>query len=887
MIAAIKERLEQLLAGDSVSALTSQQGFNLYNNGHIQLLTRTKDKFDFSVDDAFNDFDLSLIFDDKKLHIDKCSCKADAWCSHAVGAAHQLLEELERTSEKHAVVGKKYTRKGMVKRVLAERLQKALSAEYKLEFADNIYGEHRLYNEKGQAYYLTLRDREEKSGYCSCKDYQNNKLGTCKHLLFAFEQIDSGKRRLRKASKQYPFVEIFLDPHKDYQISWYYPNKLSAGVKKLLKEYFGESPHLSNDQVPGFLEFIEKAKKYKQILIRPEVLNVIEKSHDKLLLAAVQEKNKIDFSVVKATLYAYQKKGVEFATFKEGAIIADEMGLGKTLQAITIALAKKAIFGFHKTLVICPASVKDQWKKEIEKFTDEEALVIEGKPEERESQYLTTKAFFTIINYETVLRDYLAINQGDYDFIILDEAQRIKNYSTITAQSIKVLNKKHALVITGTPIENQLTDLYSIVQFLDPKMLTPLWEFSYQHCYFDEKQKNKIVGYYNLQQLKKRLKPLLLRREKRQVLRELPNVTEQTIMVEMSTEQSYYHTNYAKGIAKILSKKYISPYDMQRLMLLMSQMRMVCDSTYLIDESTNVSPKLIELEHILTRKIDLKNSKKKILIFSEWIRMNALIGKMLRKHNIGYVELNGKVPVKKRKNIINTFFENPDCQVFLSTEAGGSGLNLQIADTVVNFELPWNPAKKNQRIGRIDRLGQLSKKLTVLNFVTKDSIETRISDGLLLKQSLFEGVLNKDNALDMVDFSSKGRSQFLKQLEEIINNLEQPEMIPETVSEAYPSDLIPEEVETMIAIGKEAPAEDVSPIANESATQTPQSASGQPQQTQQARQMQEVLTQGMGFLSSLMKMATGQEMQLGSQAIEVDEKTGEVVMRFKLPGTSL
>lgn len=149
MIDAIEKRLQQLSLSDTVSALSLQQGFNLYNNGHIQLLTRTKDKFDFSVDDAFNDFELSLFFEEQQLFLKKCSCKSSEWCSHAIAAAHQLKEELERTSEKQTVVGKKYTRKGMIKRVLAERLQKALTAEYKLEFTDNIFGEHRLYNENG------------------------------------------------------------------------------------------------------------------------------------------------------------------------------------------------------------------------------------------------------------------------------------------------------------------------------------------------------------------------------------------------------------------------------------------------------------------------------------------------------------------------------------------------------------------------------------------------------------------------------------------------------------------------------------------------------------------------------------------------------------------
>ena len=301
------------------------------------------------------------------------------------------------------------------------------------------------------------------------------------------------------------------------------------------------------------------------------------------------------------------------------------------------------------------------------------------------------------MNYETVLRDRQIINRYAPDFIILDEAQRIKNYETITARSIKALDKKHALVITGTPIENRLIDLFSIMDFIDPYMLTPLWEFSYQHCYFDHEQKNKITGYYNLQALKERLQSILLRRTKQEVLTELPNLTQLDIPVNMHPAQREMHTGFIMGIAKILSKKFITPYDMNRLMLLLNQMRMVCDSTFLIDKESNHSPKLEELRHILIEKLDLHHSDRKVIIFSEWTRMNGLIGKVLRELGLTFVELNGKVPVPKRQALVDKFYHDPECRVFLSTEAGGAGLNLQAANTVINFELPWNPAKKNQR----------------------------------------------------------------------------------------------------------------------------------------------------------------------------------------------
>ena len=167
------------------------------------------------------------------------------------------------------------------------------------------------------------------------------------------------------------------------------------------------------------------------------------------------------------------------------------------------------------------------------------------------------------------------------------------------------------MVITGTPLENKLLDLYSIVQFVDQNFLSPQWEFSYQHCIFDTKYKNKINGYYNLQNLKKRLNSILIRREKQEVFDQLPNVIQKDVFVNLSNEQADLHSSFSKGIASILGKKFKTTYDWQKLMHLLTNMRMVCDSTYLIDKETHHSPKLIELKDILIEQLDIKNGCKK------------------------------------------------------------------------------------------------------------------------------------------------------------------------------------------------------------------------------------------------------------------------------------
>lgn len=907
MIDRLKTQIQNLKNHFQDQEYIYRKAQGLYIGGHCQVLTRSDQGFEVLI----NDMDEN----DQEVYIDNSKDNGfgyflnnsrSEWDSYGIAALLQLVEEIQQPLPQNTIEGKAYTREGMIRRVLEERRQKARRAKYKIQWADNIYGEHLLINEKGAHYKITLRDFENETGYINNPDLRANKLGTTKHLMYAFDKLKSDNKLYNKLSKVYPFVEVYLDPLNDYRITWHYPHELQTNISRLLEKYFGTKNYMEEDQVMDFMRFLKEAEDYPQITIRPEVEEKVRKAWDNEMLRLVREENELDYTPVNATLYPYQKEGVKFATFRRGAILADEMGLGKTLQAIITAIMKKNLFGFKHTLIICPASLKEQWKKEVEKFTEETVVVIEGRPEERQEIYRTSSAFFMILNYETVLRDYVEINRMDPDFVILDEAQRIKNYETKTAYTIKNLRKKHGLVITGTPIENRLTDLYSIMQFVDRELLEPLWEFSYQHCYFDSEKRDKITGYYNLQALSKKMEAVLLRREKKDVIKDLPKVTEQIIPVAMHPDQAAYHMSYARGVAAITQKKYISPYDLQRLLMLLNKMRMVCDSTFLIDKETNISPKMEELKEILLEKMDVKNHDSKVIIFSEWVTMLQLIGKMLHENGIGFAQLTGKVAVKNREKLIRKFENDPHCKVFLSSQAGGSGLNLQVADTVINFEVPWNPATRNQRIGRIDRLGQLHKHLTVIDFITVESIEVRIASGLGLKQDLFDGVLSPESTTDFVDFSKAGRSQFLKDLEamigdfisedelveseeelmepeeevmepeeEVIEREEEKELLAEEELEITGAESIPEEELEMPDVSTPEPIPDSKP--------EPSQKQSKPQKVEE---MEQVMNQGLDFLSGLFKMATGKDSGLEGKKMEYDEKTGEVVMRFKLPDLS-
>jgi superfamily II DNA/RNA helicase len=270
--------------------------------------------------------------------------------------------------------------------------------------------------------------------------------------------------------------------------------------------------------------------------------------------------------------------------------------------------------------------------------------------------------------------------------------------------------------------------------------------------------------------------------------------------------------------------------------------------------------------------------------------MLHIIGKMLNTIGIQYVVLSGDVPVKKRDLLINEFANNPDTLVFLSTEAGGTGLNLQFADTVINFDLPWNPAKKNQRIGRINRIGQVSPKLTAINMVALNSIENNIANGIVVKEALFNAVLNNANLTEEVDFASKGRSTFIEQVQKMIQPAEASFISIEESTAETTEEIVNAFGESSVRSPSDIPStEDPGELIEESVHLEEKAAGSEAkiaskQQVPEPQEIETTLNQGMQFLNGIFKMATGKELITDGKGITINRETGEVTMKFKLPG---
>ena len=394
-------------------------------------------------------------------------------------------------------------------------------------------------------------------------------------------------------------------------------------------------------------------------------------------------------------------------------------------------------------------------------------------------------------------------------------------------------------------------------------------------------KKNKVLGYKNLNELHEKIKTSIIRRKKEDVFESLPDVIVNTYMVPMEKEQSEIHAGFVTRLFYYFNKKFLTAIDMQRIQEILLCMRMVADSTYLIDKTTNISPKLAELKSIVN-EIVIENNRK-TAIFSEWTTMTFLIAKCLSEMGIQFVELSGKIPVHKRQLLIDEFSNNAKCKVFLSTDAGGVGLNLQTADCVINFDLPWNPAKLNQRIGRINRIGQKSKSLNVVNLVSRMSIEENVLAGIELKNDVFKSVLDGFGD-DEIVFSAEKKNEFINKIRTMFND-EEKNTVKDTIKEEIPDEtpgfLNPEILKENEEI--DISAEEVIENIDEPEI-VPQSVEEKPKIEKE--KLESALDHGMKFLSMLSQMATGKPIIEDSQgkSIVIDENTGEVTLKFKLPG---
>jgi hypothetical protein len=644
-----------------------------------------------------------------------------------------------------------------------------------------VFGTFQVGSRTGGLYEVEIRSLGERVNSCSCLDHRINGLGSCKHVEAVLAWL--ARRRTAQprggtaapaAKERSGRVEIFLDRRAEpstVQVQWPAGGALPAALRALLGRFFGTAGQLRGDALtalPKLARQLVQRRVHAGVRLSRELQPWLDEERRKAARATARshfladvEAGRRSMDLLALPLYPYQREGMLHLAFTERALLADEMGLGKTVQAVAACELLRQIRGVERVLVISPASLKAEWEEQIAKFTGLPSRVIQGSRALRLRQY-APGSFFYLANYEQILIDGEDIQRHlAPDIVILDEAQRIKNWQTRTAQAVKRLRSPYAFVLTGTPIENRIDELYSLVQFLDPALFGPLFRFNRQYYELDDR--GRPAGLKNLDELSRRIAGVLLRRRKSEVEDQLPGRTVNNFFIAMEPEQVLRYTEYEQRVARLVAvaeRRPLTPAELDQLHRWLACMRMLCDTPFILDADCRVCPKLSELEEILAEM--LAEPATKILIFSEWERMLALVREQVEEMGVGLAWHTGSVPQHRRREEIRRFKTDADCRLFLSTDTGAVGLNLQAANVVINLDLPWNPARLEQRIARAWRKHQ-TRAVNVINLVSEGTIEHRMLPLLAQKQALADGVLDGRGALRSMALPS-GQAAFLERV---------------------------------------------------------------------------------------------------------------------------
>ena len=733
-------------------------------------------------------------------------------------------------------------------------------------------GEYRVTNPKSrEEYKVVFRAENSTWNYCSCMDFKTSQLGTCKHLEAVKLKLNGHRHVVNTPS----YSSVYLSYRNGRKVSLRIGSNHREEMELLAKQYFDSHSHLREEAFPIFDQFLSAAAHFDSDFrcYQDAIDFVVDRRENIRRCKLVEEKyNNEQLDILLDTqLYPYQKEGIRFAAKAGRAIIADEMGLGKTIQAIgTAELLLREGF-VDNILIVCPTSLKYQWKREIERFTHREVLVIEGLHTRRLKQYKMPQPY-KIVSYNSVCNDLKVLRRMETDMVIMDEVQRLKNWDTQIARAARHINSQYTVLLSGTPLENKLEELYSIVELADQFALAPYYKFRNDHILCDET--GKVIGYQNLNTIKKRLQHIMIRRRKSDVHLQLPGRMDQNLFVPMTKEQREMHEEFKSGVAALVLKwkrmHFLSEKDRKRLLLLLSQMRMVCDSTFILDQQSRYDTKIDELMNILDSYLVGGNGK--VVVFSGWERMTRLVAQELTQRGVRFEYLHGGIPSAKRKDLVNNFTDQPDSRVFLSTDAGSTGLNLQAASLIVNLDLPWNPAVLEQRIARIYRIGQ-QRNIQVINLVSADSFEEQMIARLKFKSSLFEGAL--DGGEDTIFANDDKFKGIMSLVADYVEEDTSSGVLPCTPMEA------PEETE--------APRKDLTPstqtslfpeVSGESDLSDHSDLPDKPSSSPT-----DLINQGTTFLSNLVQTLSSPEQtkQLLDTLVHEDPATGQTSIRIPVP----
>jgi hypothetical protein len=656
-----------------------------------------------------------------------------------------------------------------------------------------VFSNFQVKSASGLTYSVEIRSLTERQSVCDCVDFRTNGLGFCKHVEAVTLYLQARHQRLCKTARAAGSnrIEVTVDPVAD--TLWVREN--AAQLPRAVAGWFDAQGRLRERSPEEALEALRRlrAADLPGIRISQEIAPWLEQRRRADERRRLRREYEVKVQAgewpaqeTNVPLFPYQREGMLHLAFTERALLADEMGLGKTIQAIAACALLHRLGQARRVLVVTPASLKTEWEEQIARFTTLNYQLVFGGKIRRLKLYQSgpDTPFFTIVNYEQMVADALDVNTRlAPDIVVLDEAQRIKNWGTKTAQAVKRLRSRYAFVLTGTPIENRIDELHSLMDFLNPAVLGPLFRFNRDFYELDER--GRPVGCRNLDVLHTRIQPFMLRRRKTEVETELPERTDRNHFVPLHELQRQNYSAHEQQVLRLVNaamRRPLTQPEQEKLQRELAMMRMICDTNYILDPDDRTCPKLAELEKVLD---DCVANDAKVIVFSEWERMLELVRDLCDRRKLGHAWHTGSVPQQRRRAEINAFKEDPQCRVFLSTDSGATGLNLQAASVVINCDLPWNPAKLEQRIARAWRKHQ-TRPVTVINLISENTIEHRMLETLALKQSVAASVLDATGGVKEIKLRS-GRQAMVERLQQLVTPA-RPGGAPAAAKPALPAD---------------------------------------------------------------------------------------------------
>jgi non-specific serine/threonine protein kinase len=504
---------------------------------------------------------------------------------------------------------------------------------------------------------------------------------------------------------------------------------------------------------------ISKVKALQLAQISKNIKNDLEKLDEfRELFHKIKNRKEVEPKNVKVSLFPYQKLGFNWLKnmydIGFGGILADDMGLGKTLQTISLL---NEVYQENKDflgLIIVPSSLLYNWKEEIIKFTGITPTLVEGVASNRKKIIANEKNGFLITTYQALRNDIEEYKNRNFDIVVLDEAQNIKTTTSQIKKAVMKINSKVNFALTGTPVENNILELWSIFDFVIPGYLDSLSKFKKTY-------KEAIVNPNSskINNLREIIAPFLLRRTKKEVLTELPEKMESNVFVTLSSEQKQLYLSYVKQAKKEMKKFDKNENNRIKILAILTKLRQICNSPALFKE--DYSGEVAKIEVLKDLMPDITENGHRLLIFSQFVGTLKEIEKELTNMGIEYFYIDGNVKSKERVEICNRFNDGERQVVLISLKAGGTGLNLVGADVVIHYDPWWNIAVENQASDRAYRIGQ-KKSVQVIKLVTEGTIEEKIIKIQEKKRQLSENLLeSKDGEKVLFEMSDKELMELL------------------------------------------------------------------------------------------------------------------------------